>query len=62
MFWKIKNNKNASETAKEISSVYGQGIITGRLVQNWFSKFCSVNMSLRNESRPGHSLALNQDA
>ena len=28
IWWEFRNNKNATETAKKISSVYGQGIIT----------------------------------
>ena len=36
MLWAFKKNKNATERAKEICSVYGQGIITDRQVRNLF--------------------------
>ena len=44
MLWKFKNNKNATEVTKKISSAHGQSVITDRQVQNWFSKFGSVDM------------------
>ena len=50
--WEIKNNKNATETAKEICTVYGQGDITDHQVQNWFSKFCLDSMLFRDEPKP----------
>ena len=28
MLWEFKNNKNVTEMAKKISSVYNQGVIT----------------------------------
>ena len=39
MLWKFENNKNATETVKEISNVYDQGVITDCQVQNWFQSF-----------------------
>ena len=62
MLWKLKNNKNATETVKKISSVYKQDVITDHQVWNWFPKFCSGDMSLKDEHRPGCSPDLNQDA
>ena len=55
MLWVLKNNKNLTETAKKISSVHGQGLITDHQVGNWFSAFHSGNMPLCNELRPGCS-------
>ena len=34
MLWRFKNNKNTTETAKKILSVYYQGVITDRQVRN----------------------------
>ena len=62
MMWECKNNKNTTETAKKIWSVYDKGVIIDHQVENWFSKFHSGNTSLRNEPRPGHSSDLNQNA
>ena len=55
------DNKSARETAKKICSVYGQGIITNYQVKNWFSKFSSDDISLRDEPKPGYSSDLDQD-
>ena len=55
ILWDFKNNKNITEIVKNISCVYCQGVITDRQVQNWFSKFCSGDMSLWDEHRPGCS-------
>ena len=52
MLWEFKNDKNATEKAKKISSVFDQSIITDRQIRNWFSKLRSGDMSLRDEPRP----------
>ena len=62
MLWEFKNKKNATETAKKICNVYGQDIITDRQVRNWFAKFRSGDMSLKDERRPGRSSDLDEDA
>ena len=46
MLWELKNNKNFIETAKKISRLNDQGVITVQQVRNWFSKFRSANTSL----------------
>ena len=60
VMWQFKNYKNAVETAKKISSVYGQDVITDCQVCNWFSKFPSSDTSMRHELRPGCSSDLDQ--
>ena len=45
--WKFNNNRDVTETFKKICGVFGQGAITDRQVQNWFSKFYSGDISLR---------------
>ena len=59
--WEFKNNKIATETDKKISSVYGQGVIIDRPGRNWFSKFRSGDMPLKDKSWPERSSDLNQD-
>ena len=61
MLWKFKNNKNTTETAKKIMSVYSQGVITKYKVWNWFSKIHSGHTSLRDEPRPECSSDPNQN-
>ena len=56
--WEFKQGNNAMETAEKICSVYGEGTITDRAVQNWFVKFCSGDTSLT----PGRSLDFNAEA
>ena len=62
MLWEFKNNKHETKTVENVCSVYGEGVITDRIVRNWFSKFRSDDISLRDDSRRGWSLDLNQDA
>ena len=46
MLQRFNNNKNATKSTKKINSVYGQSVITGRQVRNWFSKYRSGETSL----------------
>ena len=34
MLWEFKNNKNATETARKISCIYSEGVITELYVRN----------------------------
>ena len=43
----LKKKKNAIEIAKKICSVYGLCIITDHQIWNWFSKFHSGDMTLK---------------
>ena len=61
MLHKFKNYKNATETSKKTSIVYGKGIITDCQVRNWFSKFHFGDLSQRNELKPGGTLDFYQD-
>ena len=58
---KYKNHKNTKETAKKISSVFDQNVITDYLVRNLFAKFRSVDMSLSDWPRQECSSDLFQD-
>ena len=62
MLCEFKNNKNATETAKKISSFHGQSLITNNQVRSWFSKFRSSDMPLRNQPRSRRSSDFNQHA
>ena len=56
MLWEFKQGIKATETAEKICSVYGEGTITDRAVQNWFVKFLS------GEPSPGHSSDFDAEA
>ena len=62
ILWEFKQGNNATETVEKICSVYGQGTITDQAVQNWFVKFCSGDMSLKDKPRPGRSSDYNAEA
>ena len=49
-----------TETAKKIFTVCSQGIISDSQIQNWFSKFRSGEMSLRDEPRLRRSSDIDQ--
>ena len=59
---KFKHYKNSIKTAKKIFNVYGQRVITGRQVQNWFSKFHPGDTWVKDEPRPGRSSDFDQDS
>ena len=62
MLWEFKQGNNATQTAENICSVYGEGIITDRAVWNWFVKFRSGDTSLKDKPRPGRSSDFDDDA
>ena len=62
VMWDFNNNKNATEIAKKICSVYGKRVIIDLQVRNWFSKFRFNDTSLRDEPSPGRSSDLDQNA
>ena len=48
VMWEFKNNKSTTETAKKISRVNN-----GQSVRNWFLKFHSSDILLKDEPRRG---------
>ena len=48
MLYYFKNGKNATEMQKKICAVYGEGVVTDRMCQKWFVKFCAGDFSLDN--------------
>ena len=62
MLWELKQGNNAIETAEKIYSVHGEGTIIDQTVRNWFVKFHSGDMTLKDEPRPGHSSAFDAEA
>ena len=58
----VNRNKKARETAETTFSAYCQGVNTNCQVRIWFSKFCSGNMALRNETKSGRTSDFEEDA
>ncbi|GBP55244.1 Histone-lysine N-methyltransferase SETMAR [Eumeta japonica] len=47
--------RNATQTAKGISNVYGPNAVSVRVAQNWFKRFQSGNLDFKVESSSGRS-------
>ena len=56
ILWEFKKDKNATEAAEKICSVYGEGVNTDFQVRNWFSMFSSCDALSRDEPIQRHSL------
>ena len=48
----FKNNENATDIAKKISSVYDQGEITNHQIWKYFSKFRSSDWKMNPDQNP----------
>ena len=59
MLWEFKNNKNATETVREIFIVCGLGVNTDSQILNWFTNFGFDGR--RDKPRPESSSNFNQD-
>ncbi|GBL98271.1 hypothetical protein AVEN_174072-1 [Araneus ventricosus] len=49
----LRKGKKAAETHKNVCEVYDVGCLTERRCQNWFEKFPSGNLSLKDDKRSG---------
>ena len=45
MLYYFKKGKNATETHTQNCAEYGEGALTDRTCQKWFSKFCAGDFS-----------------
>ncbi|GFX53690.1 histone-lysine N-methyltransferase SETMAR [Trichonephila clavipes] len=48
-----RKGKNAVQDRKKLTDVYGEGVLTVRQCQNWFSKFRSGNFDVEDAPRSG---------
>ena len=46
---------------KKICAVYGEGAVTDRMYQKWFSKFCAGDFSLDNAPQSGRSVEVDSN-
>ena len=54
----FKKGKNRTGMQKNICAVYGEGVVTEKICQKWFVKFCAGDFSLDNApqlGRPGEA-------
>ena len=61
MLYYFKKGKNATETHKKICAVYGEGAVTDRTCQKWFSKFRAGGFSLDDAPRSGRPVEVDSD-
>lgn len=61
MLWKFKQGNIAKVTAEKIFSMYGEGLISGRVAGNCFSKFPSGDTTLKNERKVGRPSELDDN-
>ena len=61
MLWEFKQGNSATATAQKLCSVYGEGVISDRAVRNWFVKFRSGDMTLKDEPRMGRPSDFDDD-
>lgn len=56
-----RKGKNAVQARKKLCEIYGEGILTVRQCQNWFSKFRSDNFDIKDAPRPGRPVEADED-
>ena len=61
ILYHFKKGKNATEMLEKISSVYGEGAVTGQTFQKWFAKFCAGYFSLDNAPWLGRPTEVDSD-
>ncbi|XP_043485383.1 histone-lysine N-methyltransferase SETMAR-like [Polistes fuscatus] len=61
MLWEFKQGNSAKTTDEKICRVYGEGLITDRAVRNWFVKFRSGDMTLKDKPKSGRPSNFNDN-
>lgn len=61
MLWEFKQGYSSKATAEKICRVYGEGLITDRVVRNWFAKFRSGDITWKDALRAGRPSDFNDD-
>ncbi|GFU84720.1 histone-lysine N-methyltransferase SETMAR [Trichonephila clavipes] len=57
-----RKGRNAVQTRKKLTDVYGEGVRTVRQCQNWFAKFRSSNFYVKDAPRSGRPVEADKDA
>ncbi|GFT79737.1 histone-lysine N-methyltransferase SETMAR [Trichonephila clavipes] len=58
----LRKGKNAVQAKKNLTDVYGEGVLTVRQCQNWFAKFQSGNFDVEDAPRSGRPVEADKDA
>ena len=61
MLLEFKQGNSAAATAQKICRMYDEGVMTDRAVRNWFVKFRSEDVTLKEEARDGHPSDFDDD-
>ena len=61
MLYELNQEKNATQAAIAISSIYGENVVSVRTCQKWFTRFREGNFDLEDEQRPGRPQELEND-
>ncbi|GFU34524.1 histone-lysine N-methyltransferase SETMAR [Trichonephila clavipes] len=56
-----RKSKNAVQTRKKLTNVYGKGMLTVRQCQNWFAKFRSGNFAVEDAPRSERPVEADKD-
>ena len=57
----FRKGKNAAQAAKKLHDVYGGEALKDKQCRNWFDKFRSGNLSLKDEQRSGRPNEVDDD-
>ena len=61
MLYYFKKGKNATETQKKISAVYGESAVTDWMYQKWFVRIHAGDFSLDNAPRVGRQVEVDSE-
>ena len=61
MLYEFQKGNNASESARNIQSVYGKDVASEWMCRRWFEKFREGNFNLKDEERTGRPNELDDE-
>ena len=61
-FYEWKRGSSAAAVTRNIASVFGEGRVTDRIVDRWFTRFNAGEMGFEDEDRSGRPSTIDEDA
>jgi len=61
MLFYFRKGKNATQTRKKKSAVYGEGAVSERVCRNWFAKFRAGDTTCENRERSDRPSVVDDD-